>query len=153
VVTRENEKDLGNLEALAGRIGVNMFSYKTVGMQPHRESYREYEPTDPEMRRFGYDEANRRRKYSIQCPFPFRQPTVFWDGTLVGCEYDYDLDQPWGNVHEKPFTEIWNSPRALSLRNDIRKGRRRGFCRNVCPYQDRVQDSSYLSCKGLRAFS
>ena len=150
VVTRENEGDVQNMEKLARDLGVNMFSYKTVGMQTRHQAFREYEPTDGRMRRFEYEDSARRARPSIQCPFPFRQPTIFWDGTVVGCEYDYDLDMPWGRIGEQPFAQIWNSSQAVELRRSIRKGTRGSFCRRVCPYQDRVQDSSYLSCKELR---
>jgi len=149
LITRDTEDDLPNIEKLARDIGVNMFSYKTVGMQTYNEKFREFEPDDGDLRRFQYDEAERRRRTPVQCPFPFRQPTIQWDGTVVGCEYDYDLEMPWGNINETSFRKIWNSAKAKALRRSIRAGQRGPFCRRLCPYQDRVQDSSFLVCKEL----
>lgn len=150
LVTRDTQDDLPNMEQLARDLGVNMFSYKTVGMQTYNEKFKDFEPTSGCLRRFEYDDSARQRRPPIQCPFPFRQPTIQCDGTVVGCEYDYDLEMPWGKIGEKPFHKIWNGPPARELRRRIRKGERGPFCQRLCPYQDRVQDSSYLVCKELR---
>ena len=87
----------------------------------------------------------------VQCNFPWRQPTIFWDGTVVGCEFDYNLEAPFGKLGERPFMELWNSPRAVSLRRKIRRGPRRpGFC-DLCPYTYRGRRGTVLVCKELRS--
>jgi radical SAM protein with 4Fe4S-binding SPASM domain len=103
------------------------------------------------MRRFKYVESSRRRGRLFQCFFPFRQPIVFWDGTVVGCEYDHNLEMAFGKIGEQSFEEIWNSPKALKLRRSIREGHGRPFFCGLCPYQDRVQNGSVLACKELRS--
>jgi MoaA/NifB/PqqE/SkfB family radical SAM enzyme len=150
LVTRDTQDDLPNMEKLARELGVNMFSYKTVGMQTYNETFKDFEPSEESLRRFKYEDTQRKRRPSIRCPFPFRQPTIQWDGTVVGCEYDYDVEMPWGNIGEEPFRRIWNNPQAKQLRRRIRDGERGRFCQRLCPYQDRVQNSSYLSCTELR---
>ncbi|MBN1222598.1 MAG: radical SAM protein [Candidatus Aminicenantes bacterium] len=149
IVTHDNEQELTEIESLSRELGADMFSYKTVGMQPQKERFKDYEPDDYHMRRFEYKESIRISRDPIKCPFPIRQPTVFWDGTVVGCEYDYDLDQAWGNVGDQSLAEIWKGPQAKKLRRSIYQGSRGSFCHRVCPYQDRVQNSSYLVCKEL----
>jgi MoaA/NifB/PqqE/SkfB family radical SAM enzyme len=150
VVTHDNEDDLPALEKLARDLGVNMFSYKPVGMLTCSEKFEHYVPDQEEVRRFQYDGSIRLNKPPIWCPFPFRQPTIFWDGTVEGCEYDYIVEASWGKAGTQPFTKIWNSEAAVQLRRRIRKGLpKEGFCR-LCPYQDRIQDSSVLLCKELR---
>ncbi len=151
VVTRENEDDISNLEKLACALGVNMFTYKSLGCLPHNDNYKDYEPSKRNMRRFKYVESSRRRGRLFQCFFPFRQPIVFWDGTVVGCEYDHDLEMAFGKIGEQSFEEIWNSPKALKLRRSIREGHGRPFFCGHCPYQDRVQNGSVLACKELRS--
>jgi radical SAM protein with 4Fe4S-binding SPASM domain len=75
---------------------------------------------------------------------------VFWDGTIVGCEFDYDLEAPWGRFGEQPFHRIWNSRQAVRLRRAIRRRQGRpGFC-GRCPYQDRAADSCVLHRVELR---
>ena len=151
VVTRENEGDLGNLERLAREIGVDMFSYKTVSCltETESEAFGGSEVTDQAGEGFAH-EGGAVRRVPVKCNFPFRQPTFFWDGTLVGCEFDYDLELAWGRMGEQTFREMWNGPRAVKLRYDIRTGDRRpGFC-DRCPYRDLGQESTVISCVDLR---
>jgi MoaA/NifB/PqqE/SkfB family radical SAM enzyme len=59
---------------------------------------------------------------------------------VVGCEYDHELEMAFGKIGEQPFSEIWNSPKAMELRRSILEGRNRSpFC-NPCPYQNRAQE-------------
>jgi radical SAM protein with 4Fe4S-binding SPASM domain len=151
VVTRENQEDLPNLERLAGELGADMFTYKTLGCLTGSEKYKDHEPTEGRFRRFAYAGSSRSEKPFIQCPFPFRQPIVFWDGTVVGCEYDHELEMAFGKIGERPFSEIWNSPKAMELRRSILEGRDRPpFC-SPCPYQNRAQEfmKLYTYCKEL----
>jgi len=153
VVTRENEQDLPNLERLARDLGMNMFTYKSLGCMTQSERFKEYEPSAGGMRRFEYSGPTRITRPLVQCPFPFRQPSVFWDGTVVGSEHDYEKEMPFGRIGEQSFSEIWNSPQALRLRRSIREGRGRpSFC-DACPHQDRSQGGVELSCTELRGIS
>ena len=90
VVNRENQHDLPSLEKAAADLGVNMFSYKSLGCMTQEKSFMDYEPSEGSFRRFEYSGSSRKNRPLIRCPFPFRQPIVFWDGTVVGCEYDHD---------------------------------------------------------------
>jgi len=150
VVTRNNYEDLPNLERLAREMGVNMFSYKSLGCLTESGNFKNFEPEDERMRRFEYKGSLRNRRSPLHCPYPFRQPTVFWDGTVVGCEFDYDLQLPWGKVDRQSFVSIWNSSGAFQMRRGILEGSSRlPFCK-ACPYRDRVQKDSVLTCKELR---
>jgi MoaA/NifB/PqqE/SkfB family radical SAM enzyme len=150
VVTRYNRDDLPNVEKLARDLEVDMFSYKSVGCLTQSEKYGDYEPAEKKMRRYEYDGTSKRRRHFIKCPYPFRQPTVFWDGSVVGCEFDYELEVPWGKIGARSFGEIWNSRSALNMRHCIQRGENLpAFC-GLCPYQDRVQDSCVLSHVILR---
>lgn len=150
VVTRDNQDDLANIERLAHDLGVNMFSTKTVGCKTHDEAFKDYEPTVGNLRRFEYDGERKTDKPQIQCIYPFRQPTIKWDGTVVGCEFDYKLEIPWGKIGEQKFPEIWNSPEALELRHCVRNRIIGQFCERHCPFQDRVQENCYLTCDEFR---
>ena len=145
VVTRNNQGDLLNIEKLARELGVNMFSYKSLGCVTFTDKFKDYEPTDKDMRRFEYDGTIRQRRLPIWCSYPFRQPILFWDGTVVGCEFDYDLEIPFGKVGKQGFKKIWNSRNALKLRRSIntKKGYPE-FC-NRCPFQDSIQNSCVIS--------
>lgn len=146
VVTSYNADDVPNVERIARDIGVNMFSMKTVGCMPDSEAYDHYEAEAMERRRFG---ENRDRGSHQRCSFPFRQPTIFWDGTVVGCEFDYDLEMPLGNVNTGRFWDFWNSGSAAALRTRVLKGGKEGFC-GRCPYRGRVLEGSVISRIELR---
>jgi MoaA/NifB/PqqE/SkfB family radical SAM enzyme len=153
VVTRDNLHDIPEMKKLAEKLGVNMFSYKSVGCLSSSNEFKNYEPVEDSKCRYEYNGAHRIPKPFFKCSYPFRQPTFFWDGTIVGCEFDYDLTASWGKIGEDNFKKIWNSSRAVKLRNTIRRERRDilpSFC-SLCPYQDRVQNSCILSCKELRS--
>ncbi len=150
VVTRDNEMDLFNLERFALEAGVNMLSLKSVGMTVETKNYSQYETKNETFRRFEYEGTTRQRRPPFKCGYLFRFPTVFWDGTLVGCEYDYDLEVPLGKIGEKPFAEMWNSPEAIRMRQSNNSGYNRPDYCNRCPYRDRVHPSTVFSAKELR---
>jgi MoaA/NifB/PqqE/SkfB family radical SAM enzyme len=150
VVMRQNQKDLPNLEKLARDLGVNMFAGKTLGCLPDSVHYKDYEPIKKDQRRFEYDRSSTNIRSAVQCPYPFRQPTIFWDGTVVGSEHDNELELVFGKIGEMSFSKIWNSPNALHMRRSIRTGRNLpGFC-ETCPHQDRIYDGSGLFNKVLK---
>ena len=150
VVTSNNADNLPEIEKLAAGLGVNMFSYKSLGCLVKQEGYKDYEPAEKTMRRFEYSGASSSRSKLSECVFPFRQPIVFWDGTVVGCEYDHNLDYAFGRVGERGFADIWNSPKAVELRRNIRSGRNKtGFC-SQCPYEGRAREGTALYCKEFK---
>lgn len=145
VVNRENEEDLPNLERFARSLKMNMFSVKSTGDLTPNTPFADYETSQINLRRYEYAEQTRRRKPPLRCPYPYRQPTVFWDGTVVGCEFDYDLEVPWGKIGDQSFEEIWNGRQAQDHRSSIRKNKNRpAFC-SFCPYRDRAKESGIIS--------
>jgi radical SAM protein with 4Fe4S-binding SPASM domain len=149
VVHRENEADLPNLERMARDLGMDMFTYKSLGCLSHSEEYESFAPEGEAHRRFEYEGDVRVRRETFRCIFPFRQPIVFADGTLVGCEYDHEASFAYGRIGEQPFRAMWNGENAVSLRKRIRgEEQRAAFCEG-CPYQDRVQGGSELVCVEL----
>jgi len=154
VVTRNNEGDLSNIERIARDLGVNMFSCKSLGCLAHDKEFKTYEPDKKDMRRFSNQSLPRRDKASIRCPFPFRQPTIYWDGTVVGCGcasgYAH-LETPFGKLGEQSFRDLWNSTKAIELRRSIRTGLNLPIFCHFCPYRGRSRDTSVISYKELRS--
>ncbi|MBN1272554.1 MAG: SPASM domain-containing protein [Candidatus Aminicenantes bacterium] len=151
VVTRDNEADLSNMENLSRELGANMFTYKSVGCMTHDKNFQNFEPSRREVRRFEYAGGARIRQKLICCPFPFRQPIVFCDGNVVGCEYDHDMEKNFGNIKQESFKKIWNSSQARQLRRSIiQKKDRPLFCTH-CPYQDNVRKGTELWCLEIKA--
>jgi len=150
VVMRQNQEDIQNIENLARSIGVNMFSYKSLASLNHSPEVKKLEPTDKKLYKYKYEPVETGNKKLIKCIFPFRQPTVFWDGTVVGCEMDYDLEIPLGKMGEEKFSNIWNSPRAIKLRKSILQNglNHPDFCHRCC-YRETVNGNTVLSYKEL----
>ena len=152
VVTNDNKDDILNIEKLALHLGVNMFATKSLGCMIGTEKYKAYEPSEKKWKRFEYARSSSKSKKPIQCIFPFRQPYIFWDGTVTGCEYDHNLEMAFGKIGEQNFEKIWNSLNAVKLRKSIRENRDQpGFCR-TCPFQDNVRRGTAIFCKELRPF-
>ncbi len=146
VVTKENEHDIENIRRLAVELGVNMFSYKSVGCLTIAPEYANYETEEHGLQRFEQHTSER----EVRCPFPFRQPTVYWDGSVVGCEFDYAPQASWGRIGERPFREVWNDDCAVRMRRGI-LGReaRLAFC-DGCPYRDKGQEHIVLFSEELK---
>jgi len=146
VINNNNEKDLDNIKKLARDLEVNQFSFKSIGDLTANTPFDKFETVNPDMNRYAYSdiEGKRKKMQEIKCPFPFRQPTVFWDGTVVGCEFDYATMNPWGRVGERQFAEIWNSIPARKHRTAILNQKQRPVFCNICPYRDCVQNSCII---------
>lgn len=151
VLSKENQDDLPNVEHLARELGVNMFSYKRMSGQKISDGLCDgCGAREEDFNHSEYEGNKRLPDFSVQCVYPFRQPTVFCDGTAVACEYDYDADLAWGNIRSAPFRTMWNSGRAINIRRRIRVGLQPPlFCKR-CPYKDMQGNSCVISSIELR---
>ncbi len=150
VVSRQNEGELADMRRFARKAGVDIFSTKTLGCLAESDAYGQLETTERSLWRYAPGREQRRRAAPVRCPYPFRQPTVFWDGTVVGCEFDYNLETPWGRLAESSFRRIWNGAPARQQRRAMLCGEQRpAFC-ELCPYLGRGSDGSALEVARLR---
>jgi MoaA/NifB/PqqE/SkfB family radical SAM enzyme len=121
VAMKQNENEVSNLKKLAWQMGADVFSVKTlnpicgeVGLDS------EFAPINPEYQRLEYKPGTWER-IPIDCPCakPSLLATIFCDGTVVPCCYDFDGSMPVGNVLEQAFDEIWNGPAFIETRKKI----------------------------------
>jgi radical SAM protein with 4Fe4S-binding SPASM domain len=140
VVSRENEAEVDAFRRLARELEVDMVSFKAFSTRqpgyadpdhdqafaPKEERFRWYEyhsdySVDPEHGRFN-------------CRFPWTKPTLFPDGEMAICEFDFHTEVPLGNIKDRSFDEIWFGPEARSIRKRFSKNRAGlAFCRD-CVY-------------------
>ncbi|MFO8006874.1 MAG: radical SAM protein [Candidatus Brocadiia bacterium] len=147
VASRRNETELPEIRRFAREAGVDIFSTKSLGCLAESDAYSQFETAQEATRRYG---AEGRSGQPVRCPYPFRQPTLFWDGTVVGCEFDYNLEDPWGRLGERSFRQIWNSSPARRQRRAVLDGARRpAFC-ELCPYRGRHGGGSALEVTPLQ---
>lgn len=65
----------------------------------------------------------------LYCQSAFETVTVMSNGNVVPCCYDIAGEEVFGNVLENTIFDIWQSPRAMALRDGIIKGYPVGICR------------------------
>ena len=121
VVMKQNENEISEMREFAKNIEVDVFSVKTVnpscGLTPMDE---EILPSNPKYRRYRYKEGtNERIRINTQCTRIWHMSNIASNGDVVPCCYDYDSELKVGNIHEKPFSEIWNSLPYRNLRKKI----------------------------------
>ncbi len=60
-----------------------------------------------------------------------RKPTLFADGEVLSCEFDFRYGYSFGNLNEQSFREIWFGKKAKEFRRRFRKNRDDiEFCRD-----------------------
>jgi MoaA/NifB/PqqE/SkfB family radical SAM enzyme len=62
------------------------------------------------------DDADALPMERVPCPNLWYHAYVFWDGTLVSCERDFDAKTPLGNVADDGVLAAWNGPGMQALR-------------------------------------
>jgi len=144
VVTHQNSDDIQNVEKLARELEADIFTCKKLINQSCSENFITYLPDS------GINKPLN-KKPLFKCIFPFREPKIFWDGTVVGCDIDYNVELPFGKIGEKKFKDIWNSPNALKLRKAVlTKKSYPDFCRR-CHYMTTDQGECFISHKKLNS--
>jgi radical SAM protein with 4Fe4S-binding SPASM domain len=61
-------------------------------------------------------------KFLWACPQIWQRMAVFWDGTILPCNHDYDAKLALGKVGEITISDAWNGKKLNELREIHRKG-------------------------------
>jgi|WetSurMetagenome_2_1015567.scaffolds.fasta_scaffold21018_3 radical SAM protein with 4Fe4S-binding SPASM domain len=121
VVMKQNEQDVEKLRRFARDIGMDCFTLKTLNpicgtasmdeeLVPQKKRYRRFEYAQGTMNRIRDDKP---------CARVWRMSNIFSNGDVAPCCYDFTAEMKVGNILERPFTEIWNSPAYSELRRRI----------------------------------
>ena len=137
VVSKENEHEVEPLRCLARQLGVDLVSFKAYstrqrGFADSRIDER-YAPKNLRYRWYRYMNgfAADRTPKKYGCRFPWTKPTLFPDGTVLACEFDFHYEHVFGNINNQSFEEIWFGPKARAFRADFKADRDRiSFCRD-----------------------
>jgi radical SAM protein with 4Fe4S-binding SPASM domain len=122
IVMRQNEQELDQIREVARRIGVDVFTVKSVnptcGTTAHDA---EMVPLNPKYRRYQYKEGTfeRIRVDAAVCRQVWSTANIHSNGNVVPCCYHYDDELAVGNVFKQPFSELWNGPAYRALRKRI----------------------------------
>jgi len=121
VVMRQNEHELGQLRRLAGELGADWFTAKTLNpsMGPTALD-EELVPSNPRYRRYAYHKGTYERiRVDTMCKRAWFMSNILSNGDVVPCCYDYDATMKVGNAFEQPLSELWHGPAYRALRERI----------------------------------
>jgi radical SAM protein with 4Fe4S-binding SPASM domain len=149
---KHNEHEVPLLSDFARQAGFDLATIRTLSIidaseQPHREMI----PDTAGLRAYAYADGRRVRRGDFICMEPFWFPAIYADGTVVGCDQDYNAQQPMGLLSESAsFADIWSSRQAAGVRRLIRDTPQElSFCAN-CPFVDRP--ISHCSIEALNLY-
>ncbi len=137
VVSKDNEHQVEDFKNLARDLGVDMVSIKAFSTRQagyaKKEFDRQYAPSTNKYRWYRYlkDFKPDKKPKEYRCKFPWTKPTLFADGTVLACEFDFYGTHSFGNINTQSFEEIWFSPDAMTFRKQFLKNRNTfQFCRD-----------------------
>lgn len=122
VIMRHNVHELKAMRRFAKKLGVDVFSVKTVNPSCGRLSSQDQEivPECPDYRRYVYKEGSYERvRADAVCTRIWQMSNIFSNGDVVPCCFDYAAELKIGNVFEEPLSRIWNGPAYRELRKKI----------------------------------
>jgi radical SAM protein with 4Fe4S-binding SPASM domain len=149
ITMKHNEHELPRLKEFDIENQFDMCTIRTLSIIDTQDEmeHRKLLPSDDRLKAYEYQGSARLRRDDFICERVFIFPTVFADGTVVGCDQDFNGAQPYGNLSEgQSFSDIWRSGRAVQVRKIIRDNMDAfNHCKN-CPFRDRpVTDCSVQS--------
>lgn len=134
LLTRENVRELldAGVDTLLvsqyeGNLRADEASYAeaTAGLSPaerRRIRYRTLGDDDP-LSTSGGLIAVRKPVTRSRCMQASSSCVIDYQGNVVLCCNDYEVEHTFGNVGETPLLDIWNQPRFKTLRRELRHGR------------------------------
>jgi len=132
---RHNQDDVPRLPAFARTAGFDMITVRTLSILSSDASLPRHEALEPpggKYRPYIRDAAGIVQRPGFLCLQPYWFPSVYADGTVVGCEQDFNAEVPLGRITDASgFADVWRSPGAARQRRAVRENRRRGigYCR------------------------
>lgn len=150
LVFEHNEHEVPEVERTARANGADFvrvmppyIGKNKAGIQPARDpyfrrNYSEEDEPDPFERDADLDTLAARNPPPLSCFWPWRSMVVNWNGQADPCCFK-NYHQPFGNVFEQPFDEVWN--------NDIYRYSRRWIAGKA------QNDSRFrIVCRGCKGY-
>lgn len=126
VVMRQNETEVARIREFARKLGVDLFTVKTVNPSCN-DTYQDETlvPENPALRRYEYVPGTWQRvRKDAPCRRVWTMSNILSNGDVVPCCRDYDAELRIGNIFDRPFSEIWMSEEYRELRARIYRGRK-----------------------------
>ncbi len=155
VVSKDNEHEVEDFKRLAKELEVDMVSFKAFSTRQSGHRDPEYDqrfaPDSREYRWYRYhpDFSPDKKPRKYNCRFPWTKPTLFPDGTVLACEFDFTYEHPFGNINSQSFEQIWFGPKMRRFRKQFQEDRQRfNFCRD-CVFDYKLIDGCVVDWEFL----
>jgi radical SAM protein with 4Fe4S-binding SPASM domain len=129
LATKYTESQMPQLLAMAEDVGADVFSVKTLRPYDYRgrDIDQELAPLSENLARYVYegdgqrDRANRAPAYGgpLTCGKPLYAPTLNSDGQIAFCSYSKSDAEKFGDVSQRSFRRLWQSPQAAAKRHEF----------------------------------
>lgn len=133
LVTKANEHEIPDVQALGKSIGIDEVKLKTVQVYNYEEG-NELIPTQQKYSRY---KKNSNGQYELKnkmlnhCWRSWQGCVITWDGNIVPCCFDKDAQHPMGNVKEDSFESLWHSDKYNNFRKALLSSRKEiDICKN-----------------------
>ena len=131
LVLKHNEHQIKEIKSLAKSLGLNKIELKSAQI----ESFEKNSDLIPAIEKFSrYNKENNfniKSKLLNRCFRIWSTLVVSWEGTIVPCCFDKELQYPVGNAINNSTLEIWKSKEFAGFRRNILLNRKKTpICRN-----------------------
>jgi MoaA/NifB/PqqE/SkfB family radical SAM enzyme len=136
VVTRQNEDQIDAMRQLAGALGVDLFSLKTLHGHGDEDLCERSLPEELSYRRYEYDDEGQPIRKNNSCRRLWNHPAILHDGRIVPCDYFASEDLTLGNAFDRspaPFGACWYGEPFQALRGRLVRGDLGGLLCDECP--------------------
>lgn len=126
LVTAVNEHQMGDLRALAEKVGVDRIDFKSVQVN----NFKEGSPLISANQRYARYKKTPLGNWVIKndledhCWRMWSGSVITWDGKVVPCCFDKDAQHTLGNLQQQSFRSVWKSETYNSFRMAVLKSRR-----------------------------
>jgi radical SAM protein with 4Fe4S-binding SPASM domain len=130
---RHNTYQINEIKKKARLLGADKLELKTAQVYdfkkgsdliPDNENYSRYQKEENDQYQIKSSHLNKCWKMWHSC-------VMTWNGDIVPCCFDKDAQYTMGNIHERPFEEIWNGEKYQDFRRRLFTGRKEiDICQN-----------------------
>lgn len=152
IAMRHNIEEIPRLPEFGRIHGFDFVTLRTLCIiDGPDDAHRQLTPEEASYRAYRYEGGRREKRNDFICRQPFWFPIVYTDGTVGGCDQDYNATLPLGKLNGgESFRGVWSGPQAALARKTIRDlPGKAGYCLN-CPYTDRSTVNCSISARDLR---
>ncbi len=133
LVTGYNEHQIPEIKAFACEVKADKLKIKSAQLY----SFADGNPLIPSAEKYSRYRRIPNGTWQIKSSLPnrchrlWRAPVITWDGNMVPCCFDKDAEHVLGNLLEKPFRQIWESPEYRAFRKKVFSARKEiAICTN-----------------------